>query len=386
MRFSLVYFTVILLRNHIVNATRKETSNIFNHEKTVIYKGFTKSEELEKQVVQYCSNQQGYDPDPYGRIEDWDVSRITYMGHLFDFELIGNITISCPDCKDCNPNISKWNVSAVESFRFMFKETAKFDHDIGDWDVSNASDFNGMFLRACAFNQDIGRWDVSSSENFSEMFEMSPVFNSDISAWDVSKGLYFRHMFDSTAIFDQDIGNWDVSRGNNFENMFKYAAEFNQDISSWDLSDGYYFSSMFENAKKFRQNLNSWLKWINDAHSLKWCDGAVCDAFDCQKLSKQKCKKEKKLCRYSRKKNALGDCKAKDGYEYDCTEHITSSTCVSMLNHGYCNWNDDICSHKCDDLAKKNCKKVKFLSTKDKMCTIPKIRNPCYKCNPRSTC
>ena len=25
--------------------------------------------------------------------------------------------------------------------RFMFKETAKFDHDIGDWDVSNASDF-----------------------------------------------------------------------------------------------------------------------------------------------------------------------------------------------------------------------------------------------------
>jgi len=208
MRFSLVYFTV-----HLVNATRKETSNIFNDEKTAIYKGFTKHSELENEVLRYCLNPQGYDPDNYGSIEDWDVSRITYMDHLFDFEFFGNITVSCPDCKDCNPNISKWNVSAVESFRYMFTDTAKFDRDIGDWDVSNASDFSGMFLRACAFNQDISRWDMSSSENFSSMFQKSPVFNGDISAWDVSKGLVFRHMFDSTANFDQNIGNWDVSRG-----------------------------------------------------------------------------------------------------------------------------------------------------------------------------
>lgn len=106
----------------------------------------------------------------------------------------------------------------------------------------------------------------------------------------------------------------------------------------------------------------------------------------CNGLNHHDCKIEGKVCNYSGKKKMKGVCEAKKTYKRECIKQTSSSLCNSVDNTGLCKWEDGVCSHKCDSLTKINCKKVKYLFTKQNMCTMPKITNPCYGCHPKTKC
>jgi len=108
---------------------------------------------LYHEVDKYCSDPPSYDETEYGKIEEWDVSRISNMRELFARK------------KHCNPDISAWDVSQVTDFGNMFSGTT-FNQNIGRWNVSSCKWFDSMFFDTTSFNQDIGRWDLSSGTHF----------------------------------------------------------------------------------------------------------------------------------------------------------------------------------------------------------------------------
>jgi len=377
MRFSLAIFALTLSWNPIVGAvTECLTTPPRDH--TFFDKTSKGMEDLKKEVLTYCKNPDKYDSDTYGPIEDWDVSRITDMHSLFAVTFNGA-------SKDCNPDISRWNVSAVTDFARMFYYQIKFNNDISCWDVSSGTTFDFMFQEGEAFNVDIGNWDVSKGTKFTGMFSETP-FNQCIGDWDMSKSFHLDGMFHNARDFNQDISRWDVSNAYYFNNMFEGAESFNQPLK-WDLSTGYYFDEMLLNAKSFSQNMDHWLKWIygKDTSSSGWCDGAVCDVACDVLTSNKKCKHEKDSCTWGKGK-IFGECQPKKKYEHDCDQYADESSCSADGDYGgLCKFDDGMCRHICDDLEKKSCVKVKNVHGK-KMCKKPKVKNPCKKCQPKTTC
>ena len=65
-----------------------------------------------------------------------------------------------------------------------------------DWDVSNILDMKYMlFPFGDAFNQDISRWDVSQVQSMTAMFFNAPAFDADITSWDTSSLVASDKMF-----------------------------------------------------------------------------------------------------------------------------------------------------------------------------------------------
>lgn len=197
----------------IVKKTVESVKNVFN------------SKSLKTAVEEWLENS-SIAEKKYGHISQWDVSNVTDMTSLFEFEW---------DAKPFDENISNWDVSKVTKMSSMFKMAKTFNQPLGKWDVSNVTDMSEMFQNALNFNQDISKWDVSNVIYMSGMFS-NTVFNKNISKWDVSNVLYMNHMFYDASVFNQDISNWDVSSETRMDYMFLKAVAFNQDISKWKIS------------------------------------------------------------------------------------------------------------------------------------------------------
>ena len=84
-----------------------------------------------KKIIEDTIKEQGYNCD----LNFIDTSKIKDMSGLFsDSEFNGDISIG---------DISKWNVSNVETMRYMFYISA-FNGDISKWDVSNVERMENM--------------------------------------------------------------------------------------------------------------------------------------------------------------------------------------------------------------------------------------------------
>jgi surface protein len=94
----------------------------------------------------------------YGHISEWDVSQVTNMAMLFDFD------------DSFNEDLSSWDVSNVTTMRSMFEGATNFNSDLSSWDVSSVTDMYAMFRYASGFNQDISSWDVSSVTDMGSLF------------------------------------------------------------------------------------------------------------------------------------------------------------------------------------------------------------------------
>ena len=92
-------------------------------------------------------------------IGDWDVSNVTNMREMFAL------------AEDFNQDIGRWNVGNVTNMEYMFWFATHFNQDIGNWDVRNVQDMEGMFAIARSFNQpSICRWNVSNVESMKWIF------------------------------------------------------------------------------------------------------------------------------------------------------------------------------------------------------------------------
>ena len=137
-----------------------------------------------------------------------DVSPMVEMTGLF----------TCPN-HTFNGDISRWDVSNVQSMDMMF-EGAAFNGDISEWNVSRVKSMDRMF-RYSKFNGDISKWNVSNVTSMDEMF-FGSVFNGDISNWDVGRCDWFCGMFYRSA-FSGDLERWNISK---------------PDVMAFDMFDG----------------------------------------------------------------------------------------------------------------------------------------------------
>ncbi|GAB5407647.1 MAG: hypothetical protein BalsKO_00120 [Balneolaceae bacterium] len=112
---------------------------------------------------------------------------------------------------DFNADISSWDVSSVTNMASMFQYQYDFNADISAWDVSNVTNMQNMFREADSFDRDISAWDVSSVTNMQYAFGLTDIFNSDLSAWDVSSVTNMSFMFFGAEAFNQDLSSWCIT-------------------------------------------------------------------------------------------------------------------------------------------------------------------------------
>lgn len=108
----------------------------------------------------------------------------------------------------------------------------------------------------------LSKIDVSKVESFEGLFKNSTRTDfSGIEKWDVSHVTNMRQMFYNCKNFNADISNWNVSNVSAMAQMFYNCKKFSQDLHSWDMSgmkghlNGQFLSNMFKNADKMTQRV-----------------------------------------------------------------------------------------------------------------------------------
>ena len=92
-----------------------------------------------------------------------------------------------------NGNINNWNISKVTYIDWMFTQTDNFDQDISTksinnddniylaWDTKNVEDFALIFHHAIGFNQNIDNWDIRKVNKTAWDYRLS--FTNIIPSW-----------------------------------------------------------------------------------------------------------------------------------------------------------------------------------------------------------
>ena len=109
----------------------------------------------------------------------------------------------------------------------------------------------------------------------------------------------------------------------------------------------------------------------------------------CDGLTKYECKREDN-CVFDKKKKIFKACELRGKYKKVDCESRSLNKCErkdTVNNVGVCMVLGNECVSKCDVKSEKICKKMKgtFNSNK-KICKALKKKNPCWKCQPTSTC
>ena len=134
-----------------------------------------------------------------------DTSEITDMSHLFE---------TCPNSENINFDVSRWNVSNVETMVGIFYNCKKFNCNLSNWNLSNVKRAAYMFYNCEEFNQDLSNWNVSNIKDMSCMFGNCIKFEGKgLDKWDVSKVEYMIRMFKNCDNFTgETIENWKIKK------------------------------------------------------------------------------------------------------------------------------------------------------------------------------
>ena len=289
--------------------------------KHTVHTLFPKDEKELKSIIKQELEHQGPDAD----LNHIDVSEITDMSWLFNSSRIKNI------------KIDEWDVSNVKTMSHMFAYCHDFNADLSSWGtrVSNVTNMDSMFYECFEFESDLSNWNVSKVTNMEYMFNWCKRLDCDLSKWDVSNVKYYKGSFTSCAkmkdkmpkfkkmqlterlhisantksvphrerirpedrselifairreleqqgpnadlnfidtsnvtdmawLFNElnpgniKIDEWDVSNVKEMQQMFSGCKNFNGDLSKWDVSNVEKMKGMFGNCFKFNSDLSKW--------------------------------------------------------------------------------------------------------------------------------
>jgi Mycoplasma protein of unknown function, DUF285 len=84
-------------------------------------------------------------------MNNWCTSNISNMSHLLSVE-------RNPLASTFDQNISRWDVSRVRDFSYLFVGAASFSHDLSRWRVTKATRMDGMFRNATSYNHSLCAW------------------------------------------------------------------------------------------------------------------------------------------------------------------------------------------------------------------------------------
>jgi len=172
-------------------------------------------------------------------------------------DLSGCIDISSIfSASNFNGNINNWEVSNIKDMGHMFYEDSSFNQPLDKWDTSNVTLMYGMFYEASSFNQPLDKWDTSKVKGMSYMFYGASSFNQPLNEWNTSNVTNMSYMFDGASSFNQSINRWNTSNVTDMSYMFANSS-FNQ-ILPWDTSNVKKMGGMFKNNKSFNQYIGYW--------------------------------------------------------------------------------------------------------------------------------
>ena len=166
-------------------------------------------------------------------------------------------------------DVSKWDVSNVFDFSYMFYGLKTFNGDLSNWDVSNAVYFRNMFYRCEEFNGDLSNWDVHHATYMTGMFDGCIYFDCDLSKWDTYNFIDCRNMFYNCKSFKgKGLSKWNMLYCRDFDGMFFECISFKEDISTWKVKTGQVFRYMFAGCDSLQCNFEPWGQYINNINRL----------------------------------------------------------------------------------------------------------------------
>ena len=199
--------------------------------------GFQTKAQLKNAVDLYIGNKiAAY--NTYGKMRDWNVSKITDMSELFRMK------------QEFNEDITGWNVGNVTNMYRMFSQCNMFNQDINHWDVSKVTNMSYMFHYS-GISMDLNNWNTGNVTDMSYMFYYTSRFNGKINNWDVSKVTNMISMFSSASSFNSSIDDWDVGNVTSMRLMFSYCNVFNKSLDSWKLTSLTNVDYMFRNTNMY---------------------------------------------------------------------------------------------------------------------------------------
>jgi len=215
----------------------------------------------------------------------WDTKEITNMGFMFNgYAGDGNYGVF-------NQYIGDWNTSKVTTMGSLFQSQPKFNQDISTkvvtvngvtytaWDTLNVTNmgytfYGDSFITPSEFNQNIGNWNTSKVTTMTTMLQFNTSFNQNIgtktvtvngttyTAWNTSLVTNMNYMLGGCSVFNNggssSINDWNVANVTGITQTFWNASAFNQPLNSWNTVKVTNMGGTFYNAANFNQSLSNW--------------------------------------------------------------------------------------------------------------------------------
>ena len=130
---------------------------------------------------------------------------------------------------------SPYQTIQASDLSYMFEYSAYNSYPI--FKTDNLLKLESTFEGNEEFNNRVLHWDVSKVNNFKNMFKNTLSYNQPLWKWNAKMGssdsvgeINMQGMFEN-SVFKQGINNWDVNKVSNFKNMFKNNTYFNKIFS-----------------------------------------------------------------------------------------------------------------------------------------------------------
>lgn len=232
----------------------------------------------------FCGSNDDFKNIPTGHIEvDYDpavgFTSLNQLKHAFYIDAINSLY-----AESLFGKMRDWDVSKITSLDGLCTIVDRRYHTIEmeDWNVSNVTSMEKTFFGKVCFQCDLRKWDTVNVTNMEQMFYNCSRFNSDISGWDTTNVTDMRQMFYNCQRLRYDLTSWDTTNADT-TNMFQNATYYNDSIINSTFVPNYSLPvTTFTTKSELTTAVNAWKTNRENAqntygHISKWNVSTVTD-------------------------------------------------------------------------------------------------------------